>query len=184
MITWILGYACLAIAAAGCVYLLCAAVACAKFGSGPRPAAARTPPIAILKPLKGAGLSLSCNLATFCAQNYPAPVQLIFGVQNPNDEAVAVVERLKTGLSLDPVNAHRRYHLHPTVLDEIPQIGRDCGMCAIRVPIEPISLLRRVERTLRLLVRRDGGGANGWSHLEAPVRPHRDLRPSGKFGRL
>jgi hopanoid biosynthesis associated protein HpnK len=57
----------------------------------------------------------------------------------------------KSGLSLDHVNAHRHYHLHPTVLSEILAIGRDYGMRAIRVPIEPIWLLRHVEGTPRHL---------------------------------
>ena len=50
-----------------------------------------------------------------------------------------------TGLTLDHVNAHRHYHLHPTVLEAILQIGPDYGMRALRVPDEPIYLLRRVE---------------------------------------
>ncbi|SEC06657.1 hopanoid biosynthesis associated protein HpnK [Rhizobiales bacterium GAS191] len=50
-----------------------------------------------------------------------------------------------TGLTLDHVNAHRHYHLHPTVLSEILAIGVDYGMRALRVPVEPMSLLRAVE---------------------------------------
>jgi hopanoid biosynthesis associated protein HpnK len=50
-----------------------------------------------------------------------------------------------TGLALDHVNAHRHYHLHPTVLNEILGIGADYGMRALRVPVEPTSLLRSVE---------------------------------------
>ncbi len=54
-----------------------------------------------------------------------------------------------TGLALDHVNAHRHYHLHPAVLSEILAIGRDYGMRALRAPVEPMSLLRSVERTPR-----------------------------------
>jgi hopanoid biosynthesis associated protein HpnK len=54
-----------------------------------------------------------------------------------------------TGLPLDHVNAHQHYHLHPTVLGEILAIGPDYGMGALRVPVEPLSLLREVEPTPR-----------------------------------
>ena len=48
-----------------------------------------------------------------------------------------------TGLPLDHVNAHKHIHLHPTVADLILEIGRDFGMKAVRVPSEPVRLLRR-----------------------------------------
>jgi hopanoid biosynthesis associated protein HpnK len=42
-----------------------------------------------------------------------------------------------TGLALDHVNAHKHFHLHPTVLSLIIRIGRDYGLQAVRVPREP-----------------------------------------------
>ncbi|MBM7128561.1 hopanoid biosynthesis-associated protein HpnK [Dyella mobilis] len=42
-----------------------------------------------------------------------------------------------TGLSLDHVNAHKHFHLHPTILSMMLSIGRQYGMRAIRLPIEP-----------------------------------------------
>lgn len=42
-----------------------------------------------------------------------------------------------TGLTLDHVNAHNHMHLHPTVLGLILEIGRDYGLKAVRVPLEP-----------------------------------------------
>jgi chitin disaccharide deacetylase len=54
-----------------------------------------------------------------------------------------------TGLALDHVNAHRHYHLHPAVLSEILAIGADYGVRALRTPVEPLSILRRVEPTPR-----------------------------------
>jgi hopanoid biosynthesis associated protein HpnK len=41
-----------------------------------------------------------------------------------------------TGLPLDHVNTHKHFHLHPTVLGLILQIGRDYGMKAMRLPFE------------------------------------------------
>ena len=48
-----------------------------------------------------------------------------------------------TGLPLDHVNAHKHMQLHPTVAALIVEIGRDYGMRAVRVPSEPIEILRR-----------------------------------------
>jgi hopanoid biosynthesis associated protein HpnK len=44
---------------------------------------------------------------------------------------------LATGLSLDHVNAHNHYHLHPTILSLILKVGKDHGVKAVRVPYEP-----------------------------------------------
>jgi hopanoid biosynthesis associated protein HpnK len=50
-----------------------------------------------------------------------------------------------TGLRLDHVNAHKHFHLHPTVAASVLAIGRDFGLRALRVPLEPRRVLRRVE---------------------------------------
>lgn len=42
-----------------------------------------------------------------------------------------------TGLKLDHVNAHKHFHLHPTILSLMLGIGREYGMRAIRLPSEP-----------------------------------------------
>jgi hopanoid biosynthesis associated protein HpnK len=47
-----------------------------------------------------------------------------------------------TGLRLDHVNAHKHMHVHPTVAREIIEIGRDYGMTAVRLPVEPVEPLR------------------------------------------
>jgi hopanoid biosynthesis associated protein HpnK len=41
-----------------------------------------------------------------------------------------------TGLALDHVNAHKHFHLHPTVLSLMLEIGRDHGLAAVRLPLE------------------------------------------------
>ncbi|HET7796668.1 MAG TPA: hopanoid biosynthesis-associated protein HpnK [Nevskia sp.] len=42
-----------------------------------------------------------------------------------------------TGLRLDHVNAHKHFHLHPTVLGLLLDIGREHGLRAVRLPREP-----------------------------------------------
>jgi len=50
-----------------------------------------------------------------------------------------------TGLPLDHVNAHKHFHLHPTVASLILESGRRHGMRAVRAPIEPRATLRQIE---------------------------------------
>src|SRR5690349_1648133 len=52
------------------------------------------PPVSLFKPLKGASADLYENLASFCRLDYP-DYQLLCGVRDPHDPAVAVVERLQ-----------------------------------------------------------------------------------------
>ena len=44
----------------------------------------------------------------------------------------------RTGLSLDHVNVHKHFHVHPTLLSLIVRIGREYGASAVRVPDEPM----------------------------------------------
>jgi hopanoid biosynthesis associated protein HpnK len=43
-----------------------------------------------------------------------------------------------TGLPLDHVNTHKHFHLHPTVLGMVLEVGRDFDMKAVRLPNEPL----------------------------------------------
>jgi len=48
------------------------------------------------------------------------------------------VEFARSGLALDHVNAHKHFHLHPIVLEMLLRIGKEFGVCAVRVPDEPL----------------------------------------------
>lgn len=86
---------CYAAAVLGCCYALFAAFAVRRFArSGSAAAPAAFPAVSVLKPLRGAEPGLYANLAGFCAQDYPAPVQIVFGVADPSDAAIAIVRRL------------------------------------------------------------------------------------------
>ncbi|RDS83262.1 bacteriohopanetetrol glucosamine biosynthesis glycosyltransferase HpnI [Dyella psychrodurans] len=65
-------------------------------------------PVTVLKPLHGAEPRLHENLRSFCLQNH-ATYQLVFGVRDPDDQAIAVVEKLRAefpgrdiALAVDP----------------------------------------------------------------------------------
>ncbi len=48
-----------------------------------------------------------------------------------------------TGLLLDHVNAHKHFHLHPTLLEMLVRIGGEFGISAVRLPREPAWAARR-----------------------------------------
>jgi hopanoid biosynthesis associated protein HpnK len=47
-----------------------------------------------------------------------------------------------TGLALDHVNAHKHFHLHPTIASLILKLGLRRGLRAMRLPVEPVAPLR------------------------------------------
>jgi len=80
-------------AVCGCVFMLLAA---AMMASPRRPEPADdAPAVTILKPLHGDEVGLYENLVSFCEQDYAGTVQIVFGVENPNDPAIGAVERLR-----------------------------------------------------------------------------------------
>jgi hopanoid biosynthesis associated protein HpnK len=44
----------------------------------------------------------------------------------------------QTGLALDHVNAHKHFHLHPTLLGLLLRVGAEFGLRAVRLPSEPL----------------------------------------------
>ena len=63
------------------------------------------------------------------------------------DEIAAQFEAfLATGLRLDHVDCHKHWHLHPTIAGLILDIGQRYGMTALRVPSEPIRVLKLIEK--------------------------------------
>jgi ceramide glucosyltransferase len=83
----------LAGSAVGCLYLLYACNAVAKFARAPMPCAVTQPAVSILKPLRGKDPALAENLRSFLRQDYPV-FQLICGVADAGDPAAVVVRQL------------------------------------------------------------------------------------------
>ena len=53
------------------------------------------PPVSILKPLKGTDPDIYESFRSHCLQDYPAEYEIIFGVSDPDDPAVANVRQLQ-----------------------------------------------------------------------------------------
>jgi ceramide glucosyltransferase len=91
----ILSHVCIAAAGLGCIYLLVTSVAVLRFPRRRPSAFMRRPePVTILKPLRNAEPNLLARLASFCRQDFAAPMQIICGIRDQGDPAVAVVHEL------------------------------------------------------------------------------------------
>jgi ceramide glucosyltransferase len=134
--------------ACGCLFMLLAAV---LMVSAARPnVPGTTPAVTILKPLHGDEVGLYENLASFCEQDYSGAVQIVFGVENPNDPAIAVVERLRAAyprLAIELVIDTSAMGSNPKIANLInmaPRIAHDTVVLAdsdIRVPRQYLSRL-------------------------------------------
>ena len=51
----------------------------------------------------------------------------------------------KTGLACDHVNAHKHFHLHPTIAKIVTQTAQHFGVRSMRVPSEPSAVLKKIE---------------------------------------
>jgi ceramide glucosyltransferase len=102
---WLTGCG-MAVTAAATTYTITAAIAVVLRRRGGRratrasvagtasSAATLAPAVTVLKPLCGAEPELYSSLRSFCEQSY-SQFQIVFGVRNPDDPAVAVVDRLQ-----------------------------------------------------------------------------------------
>src|ERR1043166_8889337 len=78
-----------------CLYYLFTLYAARRLFDQSLPQATLLPAVSLLKPLKGASADLYDQLASFCRLQYPA-FQLLCGVRDPHDPAIAVVQRLQS----------------------------------------------------------------------------------------
>lgn len=99
---WVAATMAAAMAAIGCVLVLAATAATRRFGRQldaahpPAPAV----PVTILKPLHGAEPRLAENVRGFAEQAWPAPVQIVAGVQRGDDPAIEAIRPLGDAITL------------------------------------------------------------------------------------
>jgi len=116
-----------------------------------------TPSVTVLKPLKGLDPELYDNLSTFCRQRYPH-FQIILGVADRNDPAVAIVQKLQRE--------------HPALDIELIVDGRLYGTNDKVSNV--INMYRRAKHDV--LVLSDGDIRVPLDYLQRVVAPLRDAR--------
>jgi ceramide glucosyltransferase len=94
---------CTLIAIIGSLYAVLAGSLFAGFSTRSTPSLKKPEDVTLLKPLCGAESSLEANLASFCAQNYPASVEMVCGVQDPTDPAISIVQNLRAKFPSTPI---------------------------------------------------------------------------------
>jgi ceramide glucosyltransferase len=114
--------ACTLLAIIGSSYALLAEILVARFAHRPKPKLNAAENVTLIKPLYGAEVGLEESLASFCAQDYSANLQMLCGVQDAADPAIAIVRNLKTQfrlLDLELVEGGRRSGGNPKVANII-----------------------------------------------------------------
>ncbi|NVO15698.1 MAG: bacteriohopanetetrol glucosamine biosynthesis glycosyltransferase HpnI [Rhodoplanes sp.] len=118
------------LALAGCGYLVMAIVLVGRFAARPVPllaAGASLSGVTVLKPLHGAEPGLYNNLASLCRQTFAGSLQIVCGVADPADPAVAVVQRLiadHPGLAIDLVINPARHGTNPKISNLINMVEK------------------------------------------------------------
>ncbi|MBA2125477.1 hopanoid biosynthesis associated glycosyl transferase HpnI [Hyphomicrobium methylovorum] len=115
---------CTLVAIIGSLYALFAGVLVARFRRQEMPDLREVENVTLLKPLCGAEPALESNLASFCVQNYPGKRQIVLGVQDAHDPAVAAVDNLRARFSESEIDLA----LTTRSLGRNPKISNLAGM--------------------------------------------------------
>lgn len=88
-------YAVLLLASAPLVYYLLAVIAALRFflSKEPRKSAEFSPPVSLLKPVRGIDFGSRENFASFCKQDYP-DYEILFAVNDESDPAVPLIREV------------------------------------------------------------------------------------------
>lgn len=139
----------------GCSFMLAAAIIALAHARARPAASGPWPSLTVLKPLHGAEPELYENLLTLAYQDYPGPVQIVCGVADPSDAAIATVERLRAAFprrSIELVVDPRVAAGNPKVANLInmsPRIAHDVVVIADSdIRVDP-DYLRQVASALQ-----------------------------------
>ena len=122
-----LGAVPLVLAAVGVAYHAYAAWAVRRFFAGPHAHPEAPLPVSLIKPLHGAEPRLTDNLATFLAQDYAAPVQMVCGTNTADDSAVAPARAV--------IAAHPAADIALFTGPRLPGANGKMGNCAAMLPL-------------------------------------------------
>ena len=119
------------------------AILCARdfFRRGAPGASSSTPPITVLKPLRGLDPDAYENFASFCRQDYPG-YQIVFGAESADDPAIAVARRVAAD--------HPGVDIAIVVSKSAPSANRKIGCLAGMVPEAKHGLLLVSDSDIRV----------------------------------
>ncbi len=157
--------------AAGCLFMVIAAAFLFSSAWQFMPADVMSEAVTILKPLHGDEAGLYENLASFCEQDYPGLVQIVFGVENPNDPAIAVVERIRAaypGRTIELIVEPRAIGSNPKIANLINMSGRIAHEVVVLADSD-IRVRRDYLSRLVGALNRQGGGAVSCPYYGIPT---------------
>jgi ceramide glucosyltransferase len=118
-------------AAFGIGYTLLACGLIGRFFARPAPPPTGFPAVTIVKPVRGNERALLRNLVSFCRQDYPGPVQYLFGAndaQDPALQAIGELRRLHPGAHITVVTDSRLHGSNrkvSNIINMLPQAQHD-----------------------------------------------------------
>lgn len=89
------GVSCMLCAGIGILYTFIAGILVRRFFRSRGGELSEFPSVSILKPLYGEEIDLDSNLESLCQLDYPGEIDLVFGVQDPQDPAIRHVRALQ-----------------------------------------------------------------------------------------
>lgn len=149
-------YLLLAISAAAALYQLLALIAAARHAARREPEARTLPPVSILKPVMGLDPHFREAIRSHALQDYPE-FEILFGVHDPSDLAIAEIERLAS---------------------EFPHVPIRWTVCSRRAPNGKVAVLEDLSAQARhpVLVVNDSDIAVPPDYLRRIVAPLEDPR--------
>jgi ceramide glucosyltransferase len=170
---WIIGWVVSAGGLAGALYAIACVFAASWFAKTTKPRGAPPVPVTVLKPLYGAEAQLSENLESFCRQDYAAPMQLLFGVQQGDEGAHKIAEQIKSEhpeLDIGIVISAMRHGTNPKVsnlLNMLPAAKHDW----LALSDSDIGVGREYLATITAAAQMPGTGAVTCCYIGRPAVP-------------
>lgn len=135
--------------------------------------AGRAPAVTILKPLYRAEPRLAENLGSFCAQDYAAPLQIVFGMDVSDEAARAIAEQVKASkpaADITIVAAAARHGANPKISNLLNMISAAKHDLVV-ISDSDITVPQNYLATITAAIQTPGAGAVTCCYTGAPAMP-------------
>ncbi|HVV92630.1 MAG TPA: bacteriohopanetetrol glucosamine biosynthesis glycosyltransferase HpnI [Hyphomicrobiales bacterium] len=161
------------LAAIGCIYLAAALVLVRRFlARRPPPLPTPAPSITVLKPLFGVEPQLEACLGSLGEQDYPAPYEIVLGLQDPADPAAAAAERLAAAFPAQAIalRVDRTVHGTNRKVSNLINMARHIHHGVVVLADSDIAVGRHYLATTAAALAAPGAGAVTWLYYGLPGR--------------